>query len=283
MSFHTYKLKGGIIMKKRYALVVMLILITTIAIGLVYYKETLQVSFYPLAKHIEKMRIFKYVQGYKTFETENFIIRYKDEDEEYAKLTGKIGEKYYENICNIYGYYPPTKNSIIIYNDEKSLLKNLRFNKGNTPIGVYYSGVIHILSPEIWINSSDNLEQIYEVNGPVVHEFTHLLVDEITRGNYPMWLTEGLALYTEYITTGFEWESYNITKEDINIEDLDNNFHAIEQTSAYRKSFEIVKGMSDTWGFEKLRDVLQILGEGTSINKTAKAVLKINLYDLNKL
>lgn len=259
------------------------IIIFIIASGLVYYQEVFQVVFYPFAKQIEKVRLLKYVEGYKTLETEHFVIRYKNEDEEYAKLTGKIGDKYYEDICNLFEYYPSKKSDVIIYRDEKSLLENLRFDHSNTPIGVYYSGIINILSPIIWIKDIENLEQTYELNGPIVHEFTHLLVDEITNGNYPMWLTEGLALYTEYEITGFEWNRYNMYEDKITIKKLDENFDAIDQVAAYRKSFEVVRWMSETWGFEKTRNILQILGRGSSINKTVKTVLKIDLYDLKNL
>ncbi|WIV12509.1 peptidase MA family metallohydrolase [Proteiniborus sp. MB09-C3] len=257
-----------------------ILLMAVLATTFVYHFELLQVSFYPMVKHIEKARVLKYTEDFKTFETEYFIIRYEKEDEEYAKLTGSIADKYYESICDMYKYYPSSKSDIIIYSNEKDFLENLKFDKGNTPIGVYYSGTINILSPKIWINDTENLNEIYEFNGPVIHEFAHLLIDDITRGNYPMWLTEGLALYTEYKTTGFEWQNYDTVDYKVTLDDLDKRFDDINQALAYRKSFEVVKGISDEWGFEKLRHMLDILGEGSNINQSARAVLKTNLFEL---
>lgn len=257
-----------------------ILLLVLLAIIFINYFEVLQVSFYPVVKSIEKARILNYVEDYEVLETEHFIIRYEIEQDEYAMLTGDIADRYYESICSMYGYYPSTKSEIIIYGNENDFLKNLRFDKGNTPIGVYYSGIINILSPEIWVNDHENLEQIYEFNGPVIHEFAHLLIDDITRGNYPMWLTEGLALYTEYKITGFEWQDYNSDDLKVTLEELDKNFDDINQMIAYRKSFEVVKEISDKWGFGKLRNMLHVLGDGNNINQSARAVLKINLYDL---
>lgn len=281
---HTYELKKGEyfmknIIRKLYALTAILIIVVLLVMFINYY-EVLQVSFYPMVKHIEKTRMLKYVEDYEALETEHFTIRYEKEDEKYAKLTGEIADRYYEDICNMYRYHPSTKSDIIIYGKEKDYLENLRFDKDSTPIGVYYSGIINILSPKRWIEDTKSLEHVYEVNGPIVHEFAHLLIDDITRGNYPMWLTEGLALYTEYKTTGFEWQSYGPVDFKVTLEDLDKRFDDIDQTIAYRKSFEMVKGISDAWGFEKLRHMLDILGEGSSINQSARAVLKMNLYDL---
>ncbi len=267
---------------KRGCGLITILLIAVLTFIFINHFEVLQVSFYPMIKHIEKARMLKYIDGYKTLETEHFIIRYEKEDKKYAKLTGEIADKYYDSICNMYGYHPSTKSDIIIYSNEKDFLENLRFDKNDTPIGVYYSGIINILSPKRWINDSENFKQIYEVNGPVVHEFTHLLIDDITNGNYPMWLTEGLALYTEYKVTGFEWQGYDSANCKITLEDIDKRFDDLDQTAAYRKSFEVVKGISETWGFEKLRNMLGILGEGNNINQTSRAVFKTNLYDLKK-
>lgn len=279
----TYELiKGDFIMKTkilRGSTLITILLIAVLLTLIIYQFEILQVSFYPVVRHIEKARILRYAKDFEILETQNFIIRYEKEDEEYAKLTASIADKYYESICNMYEYIPSSKSDVIIYKDEKGFIENLRFNRGSTPIGVYYSGVINILSPGIWIQDTENLEEIYEHNGPVLHEFTHLLIDDITRGNYPMWLTEGLALYTEYKFTGFEWQDYNHDEHMITLEDLDKRFDDIDQNIAYRKSFEVVKGISDTWGFEKMRHMLDILGKGNSINKSANAVLKTNIFE----
>lgn len=263
-----------------YALIT--ILITAILVTVtIYYFEILQVSFYPVVKQFEKARVLRYAEDFQVLETENFIIRYEKEDIEYAKLTGNIAEKYYERICNMFEYQPSTKSDIIIYNKEKDFLDILKFDRGNTPIGVYYSGIINILSPEIWISDPEDINEIYEFNGPVIHEFAHLLIDDITRGNYPMWLTEGLALYTEYKITGFEWQDYDSNDYKVTLEELDKRFDAIDQTVAYRKSFEVVKGISDTWGFGKLRNMLDILGKGSNISQSARTVLKINIFEFN--
>lgn len=242
--------------------------------------EILQVSFYPVVKNIEKLRVLKYTDNFETLETEHFIIRYEKEDEYYAEFIGDTLDKYYYSICNMYNYYPSDKSAVIIYNNEEDFLKNLRFDKGNTPLGAYYSGTINILSPRIWISDKEKLNEIYEVSGTAIHEFAHLLVDDITKGNYPMWLTEGLALYTEYEIKGFEWPSYSLDNNEITFEDLEKRFNDIDQNVAYRKSFEVVKEISDNLGFEKLRNMLTILGEGNNIDRSAKVALKTNIFEL---
>ncbi len=259
--------------------IIAILLLNILVILAIYYFEVLQVSFYPAVKQFEKARVLTYAENLEIIETENFIIRYETEEKKYAELTANIADKYYEEICNMFEYYPSRKSEIIIYSNERDFLDTLKFDRGDTPIGVYYSGVINILSPEIWISDLEEINEIYEFNGPVIHEFAHMLIDDITKGNYPMWLTEGLALYTEYKITGFEWEDYDSDEYKITLEDLDKSFDDIDQNMAYRKSFEVVKNISDTWGFDKLMNMLDILGKGNNINQTARSVLKINIFE----
>lgn len=263
---------------KRKGLVVLLGLILVILFISSY--RYVKVSLYPVIKHIEKNRILSNVEKYNIVDTEHFTIRYNSDDHEAAELTANISEKYYEEVCKMYGYEPKDKVNIVIYDDKKTLLKNTRLNKSTSPIGIYYSGVINVLSPKLWIDDKNDLSKIYEINGPVVHEFAHLIIDEMTNGNYPMWLTEGMALYTEYKTTGFEWSNDNLSHEEVSIEDLDTRFDEIDQSTAYRKSFEVVRSISETWGFNKLKLILDTLGKGSSINGSVKAVLKSDLYEI---
>ena len=56
-------------------------------------------------------------------------------------------------------------------------------------------GFIHLQSP---LGNKD-----YFKEGPMVHEYTHLVVDELTGGNYSRWFTEGVAQYVEQQVTGY--------------------------------------------------------------------------------
>lgn len=270
-----------IIRNKRNMLLILVLFLIISSIGM-FFHQPLTRRVHSLVKDIEKRRMINYVKEYYTLESDRYIIRYKsDEDIDIAKLTEQIMDKYYEMVCEMFNFYPEDKVDIIIYNDGDSLLENVKLKKDNPPLGVYYSGVINILSPKVWINLDDNFQRIYEKKGPVIHEFTHLIVDEKTKGNYPMWLTEGIALYTEYETTGFEWGKDLKEHEEITIEELNNNFHDLSPYLSYRKSFEIVRKISDTWGFDKLSLLLDTLGEGNSIAKSTKKVLKVNLSDID--
>ena len=70
---------------------------------------------------------------------------------------------------------------MVVYPDTASLAGSIGWNRNESAMGVYWAGSIRILSPGEWIKG-DALEKQFKQEGPMVHEFTHLMVDEITKG-----------------------------------------------------------------------------------------------------
>lgn len=266
--------------KARKSIVFVLVIIMTLTVFSLF-NLNIKSKFSQLVKAFEKTRILHNVKEYDKLETERFVIRYED-DKKNAELTAKILSKYYDQVCSMFDYYPEEKVVIIIYNNGEDLVDNTRLKKDTPPLGVYYSGTINILSPKVWLSQNESYEEAFEKNGPVVHEFAHQVVDDITNGNYPIWLTEGIALYVEYKTTGFEWGSEIKNGNDITVEDLTNKFYDIDTGLSYRKSFEVVSSISENWGFDKLKLLLDTLGDGNSMDKSTQKVLKVNLMDIDK-
>ena len=103
------------------------------------------------------------------------------------------------------GFNPQGKSLVLIYPTREALGKSFGWAADQSAMGVYWAGVIRVLSPMAWVESAvtSEVEKEFRSSGPMVHEYTHLVVDYITRGNYTRWLTEGVAQYVERDITGF--------------------------------------------------------------------------------
>ena len=244
------------------------------------FKNYLQISIYPIVKSYEYNRILRSKKDYEVYDTENFYILYNTKIN-FAKVTGEVLEEHYEDICKTLDYFPEKKVPIIIYDDKRELLETIRLNDENSPVGAYYSGIVHILSPTEWIEDEDNINEIYRETTPVIHEFTHLLVDGKTKNNYPIWFTEGIALYMEDKHIGLEWEEGKGETFNISLEELNENFYSINQEIAYRKSYEVVSSLANGYGFDKINLLLDSLGRGKGINNSFEAVLKIKIEEFD--
>ncbi|HZK57256.1 MAG TPA: hypothetical protein VFD17_03005, partial [Clostridia bacterium] len=156
-----------------------------------------------------------------------------------------------------------------VYNNADLMMKTTMLRRGDPPIGVYYGDSVHILNPELWAEKSEGLEYIFCNKGPMLHELVHLFTDHIGNGNFPMWFTEGVSLYFEYLVDGYEWGK-GILFTDTNtytIKELNNNFYGLNQYRAYTQSFRLVKNMVDSYGLDKLIDTITLLGEGHNMNE----------------
>ncbi len=127
--------------------------------------------------------------------------------------------------------------------------------------------------------------------GAVVHEFTHLVVDQMTLSPYsnlPVWLNEGLAMYNEGVL-GPEFASrlnQAITNKSlISVRSLASPFSAIgsEATLSYAESFSIVNFLIDRYGSEKMSQLLLTFKEGATYDDALEKVYGFDMDELNAL
>lgn len=222
----------------------------------------------PLVRNIEERVVLYKTDSFNEIETKNFIFRYEETDKEILNLIMNITEEKYEELINIYEYRFKDKILVVIYEDSDLMMNTTMLKKGYPPMGVYYGNSIHILDPNLWVEDSDNVYDEFYNEGPVLHELTHLFTDHSGNGNFPMWFTEGVSLYFEYMIDGYEWgEEVGFKEEEYKIEDLNNNFKNLDQYKAYTKSFRIVKAFVDENGLDSLLDIIVDLGNGHSFNQ----------------
>ncbi len=215
-------------------------------------------------------------------ETEHFQIRYLPVDEDYIEVIGQVAEDAYGKVSNILACKPDSKTTIIVYPDSASLAKSFGWEKDEKAMGVYWAGTIRLLSPQQWINGTANWPQIFSSEGPVYHEFAHLLVDDITKGNYSRWFTEGIAQYVEKKLTGFEFvEPSSLQSSDYyGFEVMNKKFDELDQRVAYWESLQVVEYLLDNNGEQSLLDILNYLGEGNSMEDAVYMALGVDYNTL---
>ena len=120
------------------------------------------------------------------------------------------------------------------------------------------------------------------------HEITHLLVEEAVFGPFgdlPVWLNEGLAQYTESEMDTYTQGILNTAITDdalISIQSLSGSFPADPSGAylAYAESRSVVEFMVDSFGWEKMRQLLDAFKDGSTNDK---ALLTVYGFDVNGL
>lgn len=205
-------------------------------------------------------------------ETAHFRIKYTARDEANVAMVAEAAEKAYGPVTTALGFAPGGKQLIIIYPDRSQLNQAFGWSGDQSAMGVYWGGAIQVLSPEAWLNQASAEEFIR--CGPMVHEYTHLVFDHVTNGNYPRWFTEGLAQYAEYRINGYEWRTATNSLGDrmYTQAELDRDFDALpDQSLAYRESLAAVRYIAEVHGESGLQAVIAGLKAGRRMEAAVKA------------
>ncbi|MEA1961522.1 MAG: peptidase MA family metallohydrolase [Bacillota bacterium] len=256
--------------KSQNIFVITLAVLTIIVLGAYLFKNTEPGQL--------KQNLFRFMVGQETYlktvqfsesQTEHFQFKYLPIDSAYMPLVEESAEEAYQSVTEFMGREPKIKTAIVVFPDSSTLAKSFGWDKDEKAMGVYWGGTIRILSPREWLADSSDKEQFIK-EGPMVHEFAHLLVDDMTKGNYNRWWTEGIAQFVEKQITGFEFEEPFLgekQKSYYSLQELGKNFDQVDQRIAYWQSLKLVEFLVSQYGEENIYSILQYLGTGNSMEQ----------------
>lgn len=213
--------------------------------------------------------------------SEHFYVKFKPEDRRGAELVLATAEMFYRPVTEDFGYVPGARVPLILYPSKEELNGSFGWDAKENAIGVYWGGAIKVLTPEAWIEEKDpvRFRETFVSAGPMVHEFTHLMIDYLTGGNYPRWFTEGVAQYEENKLTGFEFNVLNgsLKKQLYSMKELSEDFDNLpDQYLAYQEAYIAVKYIVAHYGEKTLHDLIKELGCGTDFEQALLKILQLD-------
>ncbi|SHE99430.1 peptidase MA family metallohydrolase [Desulforamulus putei] len=223
----------------------------------------------------------------ETLNGEHFIVRYTEGNEADAQLVLAAAEKFYSPIAEKYGYAGRSKIPVIVYPSRAELNRNFGWQANESAMGVYWTGVIRVLSPNVWVTEEDPhfYREEFMNAGPMAHEFTHLVVDYVTAGNYTRWFTEGIAQYEEYKLTGFEFQDMEASLDQplYRLDEMDMYFDNLpNQPLAYRQSYLAVRYVAEVYGEASIKNILKSLAQNNKIDRAIPEVLGVKMETFEK-
>ncbi len=224
---------------------------------------------YPLVRQAVQIKVNYEARDMATYETAHFKIKYAPADADIVSMIGQAAEAAYQPVVETLQYAPSDKTLILIHSNKNQLRQAFGWSGNESAMGVYWGGTIQLLSPHVWLNDGESVEEFIH-SGPMVHEYTHLVFDHITNGNYPRWFTEGLAQYVEYRANNYEWITADNVLDDrmYTMRELEDSFDELSnQSMAYRQSLAAVRYIAEVYGEDTLQDVVKSLKAGDSLEK----------------
>jgi hypothetical protein len=191
-----------------------------------------------------------------------------------GSLVGAILEEAYTTIGGKFHHYPPDPVVVILYTKEefRSVSDTPHWSRG------IYDGKIRI--PIGGVN-----ERTEELEDVVFHEYTHVVVNQMTRGRAPTWLNEGLAQYSEPSSRGGKRALLEAVRRYglVPLSDLEGSFLKLSGTQArlaYAEAYAAVLYIGEVYSFYHLRSILEHIGAGDTPEEAVKKVLHFGYADL---
>lgn len=230
---------------------------------------------YQLAREVARTNLLGQVADWETGMSEHFVVKFLPQDRDVAPLVLEAAEAAYGPVTRDLDYSPPGRTLVVIYPTREELNASFGWSAQESAMGVYWGGAIRVLSPKAWVEGRDPAEiaRVFRAVGPMAHEFTHLVLDYKTKGNYPRWFSEGLAQYEEVRQGGVLWNegARSPAARHYSLAELDQ-FDELDQSLAYSDALSLVEYLVEERGEAGLKKVIEALGKGASFSQALGAI-----------
>ena len=170
-------------------------------------------------------------------------------------------ESAYNSVGADLGTFPTTRIPVLLYTKSEY---------SSVTAGPDWSGGLYDGKIRLPIGGITKLNP--QLRSVILHEFTHVLVAEITHNNIPTWLNEGLAQIEERkeFSPAMVAAMSRAPKEgdQLSLKTLSGSFIAMDRTQAgiaYQQSYSITDFMVKRYGWYDMQGILKALGEGASL------------------
>lgn len=177
-------------------------------------------------------------------------------------------ETAYNRVGSDFSHFPVARIPVLLYTrtDYKGVTKSPDWSGG------LYDGKIRLP-----IGGVSELNDV--LRSILFHEYTHVIISELTSGNCPTWLNEGLAELEgrrEHSLPLTELERGVRQNQLLPLATLERSFSSLstrEASLAYQQSYSFAKYLASSYGWHKVKDILLSLGAGKKISDSVNAAL----------
>lgn len=210
------------------------------------------------------LTVFDTLEEYATLESEHFLVHMSPRDADILwPYLEPLLEEAWETLSAKWGFEPEYPVLIEVFeNTQDFAVRSVGLPDIGPLVGICFGKVVTLISPD---TLSANWQEI------VWHEFAHVITLQMTGNRIPRWLSEGISVWEEQ-----EGRSYWGRRQGLDlvraaqenkylpISELNAAFSGARSNAdlgfAYFQSYLMVDFIEETFGFEKLRDLVYQYG-----------------------
>jgi tetratricopeptide (TPR) repeat protein len=182
-------------------------------------------------------------------------------------------ESAYNSVGTDLGLFPTTRIPVLLYT---------KSDYSSVTAGPDWSGGLYDGKIRLPVGGLSKMNP--QMRSILFHEFTHVLVAELTHGNIPTWLNEGLAQIEERKEFSHpSMPSGAPPKGELSLAKLSGSFIAMDREEAglaYQQSYSLASFMVTRYGWYAIQGMLKKLGERATLESAVKQSLSDWSLDL---
>ena len=231
------------------------------------------------------LKVFDTLETYATVESEHFKVHMSERDSLILwPYLEPLLEESWETLTAKYGFEPESKVLIEVFeNSADFAVRSVGLPDIGPLVGICFGKVITLISPD---TLTANWQEI------VWHEFMHVITLQMTENRMPRWLSEGISVWEEregrpYWGRRQGLDLIRAAQEQklLPVGELNSGFSGARNNAdlsfAYFQSYLVVDYIAQTYGFEKLVELIYQYGEIKEDADRFRSVFELDIDDFD--
>jgi tetratricopeptide (TPR) repeat protein len=230
------------------------------------------------------LRLFNQMRNFTLTKDAQFVVRMPPEEEEpyYRLLRARMGASI-EKLAKKWDFQPEWPLYIAVFAQQEDFATRTIGLPGFPALGACFGRVVTLDSPRA-LPAGAFLWSLCEH-----HELAHVITLQLSKGRVPRWLTEGLSVYEErkVSKTWYREDERTLidaiaSDEVLTLADVNAAFRGPRVMYAYYQSGLMCEMIERDFGFEKLREMVRLYGEGLDDAAVVRTALSIEPAEFDK-
>ena len=231
------------------------------------------------------LKVFDTLETYATVESEHFKVHMSERDSLILwPYLEPLLEESWETLTAKYGFEPESKILIEVFeNSADFAVRSVGLPDIGPLVGICFGKVITLISPD---TLTANWQEI------VWHEFMHVITLQMTQNRMPRWLSEGISVWEEREGRPYWGRSQGLDliraaqeQKLLPVGELNSGFSGARNNAdlsfAYFQSYLVVDYIAQTYGFEKLVELIYQYGEIKGDADRFRSVFELDIDDFD--
>ena len=231
------------------------------------------------------LKVFDTLETYATVESEHFKVHMSERDSLILwPYLEPLLEEGWDTLTAKYGFEPESKILIEVFeNSADFAVRSVGLPDIGPLVGICFGKVITLISPD---TLTANWQEI------VWHEFMHVITLQMTENRMPRWLSEGISVWEEregrpYWGRRQGLDLIRAAQEQklLPVGELNSGFSGARNNAdlsfAYFQSYLVVDYIAQTYGFEKLVELIYQYGEIKEDADRFRSVFELDIDDFD--